>query len=79
MTIFTTHNIVESNAVIVKVFCNDDGYFEFLDANSASSNKMLTTLGQIAQMDNSVLKAMDLKPGSYAERDSVNSPWIVKG
>lgn len=75
--VFTTKFVVKEKSPIVHVTHDKDGDWQFLGAeeNISESDAMIVSLGEIIQIDESIVKVLDMPEGKDAVRGSINDKW----
>jgi hypothetical protein len=75
--VYSVRAIVFENAPILRVSHDlDDHGWQFLGSEAAMPTEAaVLALGEVVQLDPSVLEVADLPPGWYARRDSRSAPW----
>ena len=80
--VFTTKFVVEQKHLITKVYHDiDDGAWQFFSNDNYESFEkvaMVISLGEIIEIDSTILELADMPEGYLAERVSINSPWLIK-
>ncbi|MBC5772460.1 DUF2185 domain-containing protein [Pontibacter sp. KCTC 32443] len=80
--VFTTKFVIEENKPITYVtHDSDDGAWQFFsddEFEDFESIAKIVGLGEIIQMDKSILELADMPKGYYAYRESVNSIWVIQ-
>ena len=78
--VFTTKTIVYEKNPILRVICDNDGDWQFLDGQKdlKVEDAMLISLGEILQLDSSLDSIVSLlNPGEMAVRKKQNSSWTI--
>lgn len=78
--VFTTSYVVNKNSPILFVYHGEDGSWQSHgpEENVDDENIRLVALGEIINIDTSVLEIADMPIGFEAVRNSKDSGWIVK-
>ena len=77
--VFTTRFIVDRVSPILFVYHDDDGSWQFLGGEQEvyDEDMRLVALGEIIEIDESVLKLADMPKGFEAVRSDKNSEWKI--
>ena len=77
--VFTTKNVMINKMNIVRVTHDNDGYWQFFDADStnAGENAMLVSLEDILSVDKTIKEVLHIDEGYRAEREEKNKPWTI--
>ncbi len=78
VAVFTTADVLERGLPICLVSHDDDGDWQFHTAAGTDdevSNARLVALGEIAELDPTLIDLADLPRGWQARRRHVGSPW----
>ncbi len=77
--VFTTRFIISGESVIVFIAHDDDGSWQFQGTENkvSESDMRLVSLGEIIEIDNSILQLADMPEGFEAMRNDKNSNWII--
>lgn len=77
---FTVRSIMSGAAPILQVFHDeDDGAWQMLPGSGAdASEAMIVGLGQLVQVDQTLVELANLPLGWVARRERKNSPWLCR-
>ena len=77
--VFTTVYVVKKNSPILFVYHDEDGGWQFHgpEDNVAEQDMMIIGLGELIEIDNSVLEVSDIPVGSEAVRSSRGNQWRI--
>lgn len=77
--VFTTKFVLEKQSPILIAYHYDDGSWQFSgkEDNLSDEDFKVISLGEIIEMDKSVLELSDMPINSEATRLSMTSPWRV--
>jgi hypothetical protein len=77
--VFTTTRVIREGHTIVFVSHDDNGDWQFLDAerNPSEKDAVLVSLEEMIQHDPSVLAIAELPPGGTATRIDKDSEWQI--
>ena len=79
MAVFTTKYVMGKNSPIVYVYYDEEGDWQFFgsEENIEIEDAMVVSLGEIFEMDRSIVDVLTLAINSFATRKSRNSDWVV--
>lgn len=78
LAVFTIKGIVKEDHPILYVVHDEDGSWQFLDGATVNmSDMMIVGLSEILQLDPTIEELMSMKPGSEANRESLDCPWRI--
>jgi len=77
--IFTTKHVVQDNSPILYVYHYDDGSWQFngSERDLKDEDYKVISLGEILEIDKSLIELEDLPLGFEAIRTSKEQPWSV--
>jgi hypothetical protein len=77
--VFTTRFVLEKSSSILIVFHFDDGNWQFsgIEDNLSDDDFRVVSLGEIIELDSTVLELCDMPINSEARRLSRDSPWRI--
>ena len=80
--VFTTKYVLEERKPITYVtHDSDDGAWQFFsndEFDDFESVAKIVGLGEILEMDSSILELADMPEGYYAYRESLSEKWIIQ-
>lgn len=77
--VFTTSFVIENNSVITYVCHDSDGSWQFQgnEVIEDDDNIRLVSLGEILELDKSIIALSDLPIGFEATRSGKEKEWII--
>ncbi len=76
--VFTTKSVVKENAPIFYISLDKDGDFQmFGNEEQDVNNAILVSLGQIIEMDKTLLNLSNIEIGEAYIRDNKESEWKI--
>lgn len=75
----TTKYVVNNNSIIVSVFYDEDGDWQFLGEEEVSEeDAIVVSIQEMIDIDKSLVNLPDLKEGESAYRKNKESIWLVR-
>ena len=75
----TTKYVVNNNSIIVSVFYNEDGDWQFLGEEEVSEeDAIVVSIQEMIDIDKSLVNLPDLKEGESAYRKNKESIWLIR-
>ena len=75
----TTKYVVNNNSIIVSVFYDEDGDWQFLGEEEVSEEDAIdVSIQEMIDIDKSLVNLPDLKEGESAYRKNKESIWLVR-
>lgn len=75
----TTKYVVNNNSIIVSVFYDEDGDWQFLGEEEVSEeDAIVVSIQEMIDIDKSLVNLPDLKEGESAYRKNKESIWIIR-
>lgn len=78
LAVFTSKHVLEDGSLITHVSHDPEGDWQFhSDEDLEESDARIVGLGEIIEMDESVMQVMEMPIGSYATRNNRNAQWQI--
>ena len=75
----TTKYVVNNNSIIVSVFYDEDGDWQFFGKEEVSEeDAIVVSIQEMIDIDKSLVNLPDLKEGESAYRKNKESIWLVR-
>lgn len=75
----TTKYVVNNNSIIVSVFYDEDGDWQFFGEEEVSEeDAIVVSIQEMIDIDKSLVNLPDLKEGESAYRTNRESIWLIK-
>lgn len=75
----TTKYVVNNNSIIVSVFYDEDGDWQFLGEEEVSEeDAIVVSIQEMIDIDKSLVNLPDLKEGESAYRENKESIWLIR-
>ena len=75
----TTKYVVNNNSIIVSVFYDEDGDWQFLGEEEVSEeDAIVVSIQEMIDIEKSLVNLPDLKEGESAYRKNKESIWLVR-
>lgn len=75
----TTKYVVNNNSIIVSVFYDEDGDWQFLGEEEVSEeDAIVVSIQEMIEIDKSLVNLPDLKEGESAYRKNKESIWLIR-
>ena len=75
----TTKYVVNNNSIIVSVFYDEDGDWQFLGEEEVSDeDAIVVSIQEMIDIDKSLVNLPDLKEGESAYRKNKESIWLIR-
>lgn len=75
----TTKYVVNNNSIIVSVFYDEDGDWQFLGEEEVSEeDAIVVSIQEMIDIDKSLVNLPDLKEGESAYRKNKESIWLIR-
>lgn len=75
----TTKYVVNNNSIIVSVFYDEDGDWQFLGEEEVSEeDAIVVSIQEMIDIDKSLVNLPDLKEGESAYRRNKESIWLIR-
>ena len=75
----TTKYVVNNNSIIVSVFYDEDGDWQFLGEEEVSEeDTIVVSIQEMIDIDKSLVNLPDLKEGESAYRKNQESIWLIR-
>ena len=75
----TTKYVVNNNAIIVSVFYDEDGDWQFFGKEEVSEeDAIVVSIQEMIDIDKSLVNLPDLKEGESAYRKNKESIWLIR-
>lgn len=75
----TTKYVVNNNSIIVSVFYDEDGDWQFLGEEEVSEEDVIVvSIQEMIDIDKSLVNLPDLKEGESAYRKNKESIWLIR-
>ena len=75
----TTKYVVNNNSIIVSVFYDEDGDWQFLGEEEVSEeDAIVVSIQEMIDIDKSLANLPDLKEGESAYRKNKESIWLIR-
>ena len=75
----TTKYVVNNNSIIVSVFYDEDGDWQFLGEDEVSEeDAIVVSIQEMIDIDKSLVNLPDLKEGESAYRKNKESIWLIR-
>ena len=75
----TTKYVVNNNSIIVSVFYDEDGDWQFLGEEEVSEeDAIVVSIQEMIDIDKSLVNLPDLKEGESAYRNNKESIWLIR-
>lgn len=75
----TTKYVVNNNSIIVSVFYDEDGDWQFLGEEEVSEeDAIVVSIQEMIDIDKSLVNLPDLKEGESAYRENKVSIWLIR-
>lgn len=75
----TTKYVVNNNSIIVSVFYDEDGDWQFLgDEEVSEEDAIVVSIQEMIDIDKSLVNLPDLKEGESAYRKNKESIWLIR-
>ena len=75
----TTKYVVNNNSIIVSVFYDEDGDWQFLGEEEVSEeDAIVVSIQEMIDIDKSSVNLPDLKEGESAYRKNKESIWLIR-
>ncbi|HAS52842.1 MAG TPA: hypothetical protein DCS42_01335 [Nitrospiraceae bacterium] len=80
LAVFCLRSIVKAGAVsLYGSHDSEDGMWQFLDGTEPTEpNAMIISLGEVVDLDPTVVELAGLPPGWYTMRSSRNDEWVFR-
>lgn len=75
----TTKYVVNNNSIIVSVFYDEDGDWQFFGKEEVSEeDAIVVSIQEMIDIDKSLVNLPDLKEGESAYRKNKESIWLIR-
>lgn len=75
----TTKYVVNNNSIIVSVFYDEDGDWQFFGEEEVSEeDAIVVSIQEMIDIDKSLVNLPDLKEGESAYRKNKESIWLIR-
>ena len=75
----TTKYVVNNNSIIVSIFYDEDGDWQFLGEEEVSEeDAIVVSIQEMIDIDKSLVNLPDLKEGESAYRKNKESIWLIR-
>ena len=75
----TTKYVVNNNSIIVSVFYDEDGDWQFMGEEEVSAeDAIVVSIQEMIDIDKSLVNLPDLKEGESAYRKNKESIWLIR-
>ena len=75
----STKYVVNNNSIIVSVFYDEDGDWQFLGEEEVSEeDAIVVSIQEMIDIDKSLVNLPDLKEGESAYRKNKESIWLIR-
>ena len=75
----TTKYVLNNNSIIVSVFYDEDGDWQFLGEEEVSEeDAIVVSIQEMIDIDKSLVNLPDLKEGESAYRKNKESIWLIR-
>ena len=75
----TTKYVVNNNSIIVSVFYDEDGDWQFLGEEEVSEeDAIVVSIQEMIDIDKSLVNLPELKEGESAYRKNKESIWLIR-
>ena len=79
MAVFTCVHVLNKEEPILHVFHCEDGYWQFLcNEKHNTDDARIISLKEVYDIDNSIIKVLNIDIGKSAHRINSNSEWVIK-
>lgn len=78
-SVITTKYVVNNNSIIVSVFYDEDGDWQFLgEEEVGEEDAIVVSIQEMIDIDKSLVNLPDLKEGESAYRKNKESIWLIR-